>query len=94
MRRDQLSPDPSGLLLGELEVEAACEQEADQVAHRRALFMGAAHQLRVHVDGDADQPFLHVGHLREDITGGMLCAKRNRSGAALTARSTAQEDKS
>lgn len=71
-----------GLLLRELEVESAREQDADQLAHRDVLFLGSADQLGVHRRGDAHQSFLQLGHLREDSTRDMLCQQANRGGRA------------
>lgn len=67
------------LLLRQLESKSAGKQKADQVAHGRALFLGAAHKLGVHLRGDADQPLLQLAHLPEDSTGDMLPATIKRA---------------
>lgn len=79
------------LLLRELEAEPAREQDADQLAYRDVLFLGAADQLGVHSRRDADQPFLHLGHLRKDSTGDMLCQQVNRGGRATNTPPPASE---
>lgn len=61
-----------GGLLREPEVRPTGEEGDDQRADGDALFLGAADQLGVQVDGDSDQSFLALGHCAEHTTGDIL----------------------